>query len=90
MTKIRTMRIHHFGGPDVLQADDVEPSLPDASQVLVRVNAASINPVDFKTSCRRRALQPFSDGLQRSSVEKLRPPLRQVVVLVHQRAWDWD
>jgi NADPH:quinone reductase-like Zn-dependent oxidoreductase len=46
--KIRKVRIHRFGGPDVLQVDDVEPSLPDASQVLVRVKAASINPVDFK------------------------------------------
>lgn len=48
MTKIREMRIHRFGGPEVLQLDQVEPSLPDASQVLVQVNAASINPVDFK------------------------------------------
>jgi NADPH:quinone reductase-like Zn-dependent oxidoreductase len=48
MTRIRKMRIHRFGGPDVLQADDVEFSLPDASQVLVGVKAASINPVDFK------------------------------------------
>jgi NADPH:quinone reductase-like Zn-dependent oxidoreductase len=31
-----------------LQADDVEPSLPDASQVLVAVKTASVNPVDFK------------------------------------------
>ena len=46
--KIRKVRIHRFGGPDVLQIDDVEPSLPDASQVLVSVKAASINPVDFK------------------------------------------
>src|ERR1700733_3273950 len=46
--KIRKVRIHRFGGPDVLQADEVEPSLPDASQVLVSVKAASINPVDFK------------------------------------------
>jgi NADPH:quinone reductase-like Zn-dependent oxidoreductase len=48
MTKIRMMRIHCFGDRDVLQADEVEPSLPDASQVLVRTKAASINPVDFK------------------------------------------
>jgi NADPH:quinone reductase-like Zn-dependent oxidoreductase len=48
MAKIREMRIHRFGGPDVLQADEVEPSLPDASQVLVSVKAASVNPVDFK------------------------------------------
>jgi NADPH:quinone reductase-like Zn-dependent oxidoreductase len=46
--KIRVVRIHRFGGPEVLQVDHVEPSLPDASQVLVRVRAASVNPVDFK------------------------------------------
>ncbi|HEY6620381.1 MAG TPA: NADP-dependent oxidoreductase [Steroidobacteraceae bacterium] len=46
--KIREMRIHRFGGPEVLQLDTVEPSLPDASQLLVSVKAASINPVDFK------------------------------------------
>jgi NADPH:quinone reductase-like Zn-dependent oxidoreductase len=42
------MRIHRFGGKEVLQADVVEPSLPDAGQVLVAVHAASVNPVDFK------------------------------------------
>jgi NADPH:quinone reductase-like Zn-dependent oxidoreductase len=46
--KVRKVRIHRFGGPEVLQLDTVEPSLPDASQVLLRVKAASINPVDFK------------------------------------------
>lgn len=48
MTKTRAMRIHRFGGPDVLQADEVETSLPDAAQVLISVKAASINPVDYK------------------------------------------
>jgi NADPH:quinone reductase-like Zn-dependent oxidoreductase len=48
MTPIREFRIHRFGGADVVQADEVEPSFPDASQVLVAVKAASINPVDFK------------------------------------------
>src|ERR1700729_1676932 len=48
MAKILKMRIHSFGDSAVLQADTVEPSLPDASQVLVNVKAASVNPVDFK------------------------------------------
>jgi NADPH:quinone reductase-like Zn-dependent oxidoreductase len=48
MTAIRKMRIHRFGGKEVLQADDIEPSLPDAGQILVVVRAASVNPVDFK------------------------------------------
>lgn len=46
MTKIRVSRIHSFG--DGLQADDVEPSLPDASQVLPRMESANVNLVDFK------------------------------------------
>jgi NADPH:quinone reductase-like Zn-dependent oxidoreductase len=48
MTKIRKVRLHRFGGNEVLQADDIEPSLPDAGQVFVAVKAASVNPVDFK------------------------------------------
>jgi len=46
--KSKRIRIHRFGGPEVLQLDEVEPSQPDALQVLVHVEAASINPVDFK------------------------------------------
>ena len=48
MAPITKMRIHRFGGKEVLQADDIEPSLPDAGQLLVAVAAASVNPVDFK------------------------------------------
>jgi NADPH:quinone reductase-like Zn-dependent oxidoreductase len=42
------VRIHRFGEDAPLQLDEVEPSLPDASEVLVKVKAASVNPVDFK------------------------------------------
>src|ERR1700733_14201595 len=48
MSTIREFRLHRFGGPEVLRLDEVEPSLPDASQVLIAVKAASINPVDYK------------------------------------------
>ena len=46
--KTRKVRIHRFGGPEVIRVEDVESSMPDASQVLVSVKAASVNPVDFK------------------------------------------
>src|ERR1700729_1912964 len=46
--KTRKVRIHRFGGPDVLRVEEVDSSMPDASQVLVSVKAASVNPVDFK------------------------------------------
>lgn len=48
MSSVRRMRFHRFGGPDVIQSDVVEPSGPDAGQILVAVQAASVNPVDFK------------------------------------------
>jgi NADPH:quinone reductase-like Zn-dependent oxidoreductase len=48
MAPVTKMRIHRFGAKEVLQPDEVEPSLPDAGQVLVAVCAASVNPVDFK------------------------------------------
>jgi NADPH:quinone reductase-like Zn-dependent oxidoreductase len=46
--KIRKVRFHRFGGPEVLRLEQLEPSMPDAQQVLVSVKAASVNPVDFK------------------------------------------
>jgi NADPH:quinone reductase-like Zn-dependent oxidoreductase len=56
MTKIRAIRIYSFC--DGLQVDDVEPSFPDTSQVLLRVKAASINLVDFTVRNGKPATNP--------------------------------
>src|SRR5207253_10921607 len=51
MTAIETMkavRIHAFGGPEVLRYEEVPRPEPRANQMLVRVHAAGINPVDWK------------------------------------------
>ena len=45
----KAIRIHRFGGPEVLQIDDVPVPEPQDDEVVVRVHAASINPVDYKT-----------------------------------------
>jgi NADPH:quinone reductase-like Zn-dependent oxidoreductase len=44
----RLIRLHRFGGKEVLRTEELDISQPDAGQVLVSVRAASINPVDFK------------------------------------------
>ncbi len=45
---MKAVRIHDFGGPEVLRCDDVpEPALA-SGQLLVRVKASSVNPVDWK------------------------------------------
>ncbi len=45
---MKAMRIHRFGGPEVLQLDEVETPEPGHGEVRVRVGAASLNPVDYK------------------------------------------
>jgi NADPH:quinone reductase-like Zn-dependent oxidoreductase len=48
MTMMKAVRIHSFGGPQVLTQDEVTRPDPEADELLVRVHAASINPVDWK------------------------------------------
>lgn len=45
---MKAMRIKNFGGPEVFEEVDVEKPQPEANQILVKVHATSINPVDFK------------------------------------------
>ena len=43
---MKAVRIHEFGGPEVLRYEDVETPAPGPSQVLVRIRAAAVNQVD--------------------------------------------
>src|SRR5215470_4975631 len=38
----------HFGSPDILECREVEKPVPAANEVLIKVRAASINPLDWK------------------------------------------
>ena len=48
MANMKAIRIHEFGGPEVLQYEDVPRPEPASGEVLVRVYAAGVNPVDWK------------------------------------------
>lgn len=57
MTTIKAVRIHAYGGPEQLVYEDTPKPEPAADELLVRVHAAAINPVDWKI--RRGYLQQF-------------------------------
>src|SRR5437879_5416175 len=45
---MKAVRIHEFGGPDRIVVEDVPTPEPRPGEVLVRVVAAALNPVDWK------------------------------------------
>jgi NADPH:quinone reductase len=46
MGAMKAIRVHQFGGPEVLTLEDVPDPKPSTRQVLVRVRAAGVNPAD--------------------------------------------
>ena len=45
---MKAVRIHEYGTPDVLVYEDAPRPKPGTGEVLVRVHAAALNPVDWK------------------------------------------
>jgi hypothetical protein len=64
MTTMRTIRQDELGGPEVLHVVEVPVPEPAPTEVLVRVAAAGVNPVDWKTraSGGRMGDPPFTVG----------------------------
>ena len=48
MATMRAVRLHAFGGPDVLKIEEAPRPEPKDGEVLIKVHAAGVNPVDWK------------------------------------------
>lgn len=48
MEKMEAVRIHQYGGPEELKVEEVPRPQAAADEVLIRVHAAGVNPVDWK------------------------------------------
>ena len=45
---MKAIVVHEYGGPEVLKFEDHPDPVPGRGEVLVRVAAASVNPIDYK------------------------------------------
>ena len=48
MTSMKAVRIHSYGGPEVLIYEDAPKPEAAADEVLIKIHAAGVNPVDGK------------------------------------------
>ncbi len=48
VSTMKAMRIHAHGGPGVLKYEDAPRPRPETGEVLVRVHACGVNPIDWK------------------------------------------
>src|SRR5580693_7804709 len=45
---MKAIVLHQYGGPEVLKFEDYPDPVPGPGEVLVRVAAAGVNPIDYK------------------------------------------
>lgn len=62
---MRAIVVRAFGGPEVLRLEEVPAPMPDAGQVLVRLSAAGVNPVETyirSGAYARKPALPYTPG----------------------------
>ena len=68
---MKAIRVSEFGGPEVLKIQEVPDPRPDSNQVVVRVKAAGINPVDTYIRAgayARKPNLPFTPGMDSGGI----------------------
>jgi NADPH2:quinone reductase len=67
---VKAIRVHEFGGPEVMQLEEMPGLRPGRGQVLVRVKAAGVNPTDTYTRAgmSRKPPLPYTPGIDAAGI----------------------
>ena len=58
---MKAIRVHAYGGPEQLRLEEAPQPKVESGKVLVRIHAASVNPIDFKlASGNMRQIMPIN------------------------------
>src|SRR5262245_14799172 len=63
-TTMKAMRIHNYGGPEVLKYEDVPAPIAGKGEAVVKIAAAGLNFIDiyFRSGLSKAAQLPFTPG----------------------------
>ncbi|MEZ5924818.1 MAG: quinone oxidoreductase [Hyphomicrobiaceae bacterium] len=66
----RVVRVHAFGGPEVLSVEEADPGRPEAGEALIRQTAIGLNFIDVyhRTGLYPQASMPFTPGMEGAGV----------------------
>ncbi|MFO7584903.1 MAG: NAD(P)-dependent alcohol dehydrogenase, partial [Anaerolineales bacterium] len=79
---MKTIIFERYGPPEVLQLKEVEKPVPGDNQVLVKIHAASANPLDWHRMRADPFLARLSEGFWRPKTPKLGADIAGVVEAV--------
>jgi NADPH2:quinone reductase len=68
---MKAIRVHELGGPEVMRLEEVADPLPGSDQVLVRVAAAGVNPVDAYIRTGQHTVKPalpYTPGMDAAGI----------------------
>lgn len=68
---MKAIRVHAFGGPEVMQIEEVRDPAPGPSQVVVQIRAVGVNPVDTYIRSGQYTFKPelpYTPGMDASGV----------------------
>jgi len=68
---MKAIRVHEFGGPEVMRLEEVQPLQPARGQVVVSVKAAGVNPVDTyirSGQYAKRPALPYTPGMDAAGI----------------------
>lgn len=66
--QMSAIRVNEFGGPEVLKIETVDRPVPGDGELLVKVHAAAVNPIDWKIRAGGRGTVPYTPGFDLSGV----------------------
>jgi NADPH2:quinone reductase len=89
---MKAIRVHQFGGPEVLQYEEVPTPQPGPDQVLIRVHTVGVNPVEtYQRTGSNPALHlPWTPGTDAVGVVEALGPTRSEGIQVGDRVYTSD